>query len=203
MINYDTKQEKTLVIVKPDGVQRSLIGEVIKRYEQTGLKLVALKMVIPSPEKALEHYSIDPEWAARLGNKTFETMKARGETIPDMTPEAYAETIRATLKKYLSSGPVVVMVWQGMNAIGIVRKITGATEPLSSTPGTIRGDYTIDSYVAGNTDNRAVRNIIHSSGSAMEAEKEVKIWFKPEEILDYRLVAEAIIYDANLDGILE
>ncbi|MCL4383878.1 nucleoside-diphosphate kinase [Patescibacteria group bacterium] len=203
MINYDAKQEKTLVIVKPDGVQRSLIGEVIKRYEQTGLKLVALKMLIPSLDLALQHYSIDPGWAKRLGDKTFETMKARGEKIPNMTPEEYAETIRTTLKTYLSSGPVVVMIWQGMNAIGIVRKITGATEPLSSTPGTIRGDYTIDSYSAGNTDNRAVRNIIHSSGSQDEAEKEIKLWFKPEEILNYRLVAEAIIYDANLDGILE
>lgn len=203
MINYDNKQEKTLVIIKPDGVQRGLIGEVIKRYESCGLKLVALKMLIPSIEIALKHYSIDPGWATRLGTKTFETMKARGETIPNQSPEEYAEGIRTTLKKYLSSGPVVVMVWQGMNSIGIVRKITGATEPLSSIPGTIRGDYTIDSYGAGNADNRAVRNIIHSSGSLEEANKEIEIWFKPEELLNYRLVAEAILYDANLDGILE
>lgn len=203
MNNYDDKQQKTLVIVKPDGVQRSLIGEVIKRYEQTGLKLIALKMLIPSEDLAFKHYSIDPEWASKTGNKSFEIMKARGETPPSDDPIAYAENIRQTLKKYLSCGPVVVMVWQGMNVLNIVRKITGSTEPLSSTPGTIRGDYTIDSYQAGNSDNRSVRNIIHSSGSPEEAEKEIPIWFKPDELLNYRLVAEEILYDANLDGILE
>jgi len=95
------------------------------------------------------------------------------------------------------------MIWQGMNAVGVVRKITGSTEPLTSVPGTIRGDYTIDSYSAADQDKRSVRNIIHSSGSVAEAETEIKIWFKPEEIVSYRLVAEEIIYDANLDGILE
>ena len=95
------------------------------------------------------------------------------------------------------------MVWQGMNAIGVIRKITGGTEPLTSVPGTIRGDYTIDSYSAADTDKRAVRNIIHASGAVDEAEKEMALWFKPEEILNYRLVSEEIIYDVNLDGILE
>jgi len=95
------------------------------------------------------------------------------------------------------------MVWQGMNAIGIVRKITGSTEPLASNPGTIRGDYTIDSYNAADADSRAVRNIIHASSSVEEANKEIKLWFSEKEILNYRLVAEEILYDANLDGILE
>jgi len=90
-----------------------------------------------------------------------------------------------------------------MNAIGVVRKITGGTEPLTSVPGTIRGDYTIDSYQAADTDKRAVRNIIHASGSVEEAQKEMAIWFKPEEIISYRLVSESILYDVNLDGILE
>lgn len=203
MQNYDNKQEKTLVIVKPDGVQRSLIGEVIKRYEQTGLKLVALKMLIPTPELAQKHYSIDPDWAKNTGNRSFEAFKAKGLPTPGDDPIAYAENIRKTLKNYLSSGPVVSMVWQGMNAVGIVRKITGSTEPLSSVPGTIRGDYTIDSYSAGNADNRSVRNIIHSSGSIDEANNEIPLWFSQNEILSYRLVAEEILYDANLDGILE
>lgn len=203
MNNYDSKQEKTLVIVKPDGVQRSLIGETIKRYEQCGLKLVALKMVIPTPELALAHYSTDPEWALKTGTKSLEAAKARNEDLGANDPIVYAEKIRTTLKSFMSSGPVVVMVWQGMNAVGVVRKITGSTEPLSSVPGTIRGDYTIDSYSAADKDKRSVRNIIHSSGSVSEAELEIKVWFKPEEILNYRLIAEEIIYDANLDGILE
>jgi len=203
MKNYDNKQERTLVLIKPDGVQRSLIGEVIKRYEHCGLKLVALKMVIPRKETALAHYSTDPDWASKTGNKTFESYRSKGLPTPGNDPIEFAEGIRRKLLDFLCSGPVVATVWQGMGAVPIVRKITGSTEPLSSAPGTIRGDYTIDSYTASDNDNRAVRNIIHSSGTLEEAKKEIDIWFKPEEILNYRLVAEEILYDVNLDGILE
>ena len=203
MKNFDHKQEQTLVITKPDGVQRGLIGEVIKRYETCGLKLVALKMLIPTKETVKNHYSIDPEWATKTGNKTFASYKEKGLPMPGPSPEEFAENVRRQLMDFMSSGPVVAMVWQGMGAVSIVRKITGSTEPLSSAPGTIRGDYTIDSYTASNVDKRAVRNIIHSSGSVEEAEKEIPIWFSKNEILSYRLVAEEIIYDVDLNGILE
>jgi len=203
MKNFDNKQEQSLVLVKPDGVQRGLIGETIRRYEQCGLKLVAIKMVIPTKEIALAHYSVDPEWAMKTGTKSIEGWKAKGLTPPTDDPIALAEGVRKQLVSFLSSGPVVAMVWQGMNVIGVIRKITGGTEPLTSVPGTIRGDYTIDSYQASDVDKRAVRNIIHASGSIDEAQKEMALWFKPEEILSYRLVSEEIIYDNNLDGILE
>jgi nucleoside-diphosphate kinase len=203
MKNFDNKQEKTLVLIKPDGVQRGLIGESIRRYEQSGLKLVAIKMVIPTKENALTHYSVDPEWAFKTGTKSIEAWKAKGLTPPTEDPIELAEGVRKQLVTFLSSGPVVAMVWQGMNAIGVIRKITGGTEPLTSVPGTIRGDYTIDSYRAADVDKRAVRNIIHASGSIEEADKEIAIWFKPEEVLSYRLAIESIIYDVNLDGILE
>ena len=203
MQNYDNKQEKSLVLVKPDGVQRGLVGEAIRRYEQCGLKLVAIKMVIPTKEQALAHYAVDPPWAFKTGTKSLESWKAKGLTPPTEDPIELAEGVRKQLVEFLSSGPVVAMVWQGMNAIGVIRKITGGTEPLTSVPGTIRGDYTIDSYSAADTDKRAVRNIIHASGAVDEAEKEMALWFKPEEILNYRLVSEEIIYDVNLDGILE
>lgn len=203
MKNFDNKQERTLVLVKPDGVQRSLIGEVIKRYEKCGLKLVALKMLIPTKKMALDHYSIDPDWAIKSGTKTFESYRAKGLPLPGDDPVTFAEGIRRQLVIFLTSGPVVAMVWQGMSAVGVVRKITGGTEPLSSVPGTIRGDYTIDSYTASNEDSRAIRNIIHSSSSVEEAEKEIPIWFEKSEILTYRLVTEEILYDVNLDGILE
>jgi nucleoside-diphosphate kinase len=160
-------------------------------------------MLIPDKETVLKHYSIDPEWATVTGNKTFASYKEKGLPMPAPTPEAFAEEVRKQLVEFMSSGPVVSMVWQGMGAVSIVRKITGSTEPLSSAPGTIRGDYTIDSYTAANVDKRAVRNIIHSSGSPEEAKKEIAIWFNKEEILNYRLVSEEIIYDVNLDGILE
>ena len=203
MKNFDNKQEQTLVLVKPDGVQRGLIGEAIKRYEQCGLKLVAIKMTLPTKEMALTHYSVDPEWPLKTGTKAIESWKAKGLTPPTEDPIELAEGVRQTLISFLTSGPVVAMVWQGMNAIGVIRKITGSTEPLTSAPGTIRGDYTIDSYQASDLDKRSVRNIIHASGSVEEAQKEMPIWFKPEEIINYRLLSEAIIYDVNLDGILE
>ncbi len=203
MKNFDNKQEQTLVIVKPDGVQRGLIGDVIHRYEQCGLKLVGLKMLIPSKKLTLDHYSIDPDWAIKSGTKTFESYKAKGLPLPGKDPVEFAEGIRRKLMDFMSSGPVVAMIWQGMGAVAVVRKITGSTEPLTSAPGTIRGDYTIDSYTSADADARAVRNIIHASGSVEEAAKEIPIWFDKKEILNYRLVAEEIIYDVNLDGILE
>ena len=103
----------------------------------------------------------------------------------------------------MSSGPVIAMVWSGSNAIDLIRKITGGTEPLSSDIGTIRGDYTLDSYQLADTDSRSIRNLIHASGEIEEAKKEIDIWFDKDEILDYRLIAEQILYDVNLDGILE
>lgn len=197
------KEEKTLVIIKPDGVQRGLIGEIIKRYEQSGLKLVALKMFVPTPELVEKHYLIDPEWRVKTGLKTIEAYKKQGQRAPSDDPLKITEIILNNLKKYLTTGPVIAMAWQGMHAVGIVRKITGSTEPLTSDVGTIRGDLTIDSYQVSDVDGRAVRNLIHASGSLEDAEKEIAIWFKPEELIKYRLVGEAILYDVNLDGILE
>ena len=103
----------------------------------------------------------------------------------------------------MTSGPVIAMVWQGAHAVAIVRKITGKTEPLMSDVGTIRGDFVLDSYEMSDSDARCIRNLIHSSGSVKEAEDEIKHWFKDEELIDYRLIHEQIIYDVNLDGILE
>ncbi len=199
----DLKKERTLVVVKPDGVQRSLIGEILGRYERTGLKLVGLKMLVPSPDFVEKHYSLDPEWRVKTGLKTIESYKKKGKMPPSEDPLQITEIILRNLKKYLVSGPVVAMVWQGIHAVGIIRKITGGTEPLTSDVGTIRGDLTIDSYEMADIDSRAVRNLLHASGSPEEAEKEIALWFNPEELLNYRLINESILYDVNLDGILE
>lgn len=200
---FDPKQEKTLVLIKPDGIQRGLIGEIIHRYERSGLKLVALKMLVPTEELVERHYSVDPEWKTKTGQKSLEAYKMKGLTPPTENPEELGERVLNNLKRYLTSGPIVAMVWQGMNAVKIIRKITGATEPLTSDVGTIRGDLTIDCYEVADIDGRAVRNLIHASSSQWEAEKEIAVWFKEEELIKYRLVGEAILYDVNLDGILE
>ncbi len=200
----ELKKEKTLVIIKPDGLQRTLVGEIIKRYERVGLKLIAIKMVIPSPEKSKEHYMIGgEEWLEEVGRKASAAYEKKGEKSPFKTYRENGMAILEANAKYLSSGPVIAMIWSGSHSIDLVRKITGGTEPLSSDVGTIRGDYTLDSYKLADTDRRSIRNLIHASGSMEEAEKEIKIWFKEDEILNYRLIAEQILYDVNLDGILE
>ncbi len=196
-------KERTLVLIKPDGVQRSLIGEIIKRYERSGLKLAGMKMIVSTAEHIEKHYTVDPEWRSVTGEKTIKSYKDKGLTPPSEDPLAITAVILENLKKYMVSGPIIAMVWQGVHAVKIVRKITGGTEPLTSDVGTIRGDFVLDSYQLGDMDNRAVRNLVHASGSVKEAEMEINHWFKPEEIINYRLVQDEILYDVNLDGILE
>lgn len=199
------KQEKTLVIIKPDGIQRSLIGEIIRRYERTGLKLLSLKMVIPTEEMAIQHYYEvgGDAWLEEVGRKARAAYEKKGLKSPYATNMKNGRAVMMANAKYLSSGPVIAMVWQGNSAVGLVRKITGGTEPLTSDVGTIRGDLTLDSYAMADLDRRSVRNLIHASGTVEEAEKEIKIWFKQEELQNYRLIQEQILYDVNLDGLKE
>lgn len=197
------KKERTLVIIKPDGVQRTLMGEIIKRFERMGLKLVALKMCIPTPENVEKHYTLDPEWRRITGEKRIKAAEAKGEKLWTNDPLEITQVVLDKLKKYMSSGPVVPMVWEGAHVVELIRKIVGVTEPRTSDVGTIRGDFVLDSYLMADDDGRAVRNLVHASGSVKEAEAEIKHWFSQDEILDYKLVQEQIIYDVNLDGILE
>jgi nucleoside-diphosphate kinase len=197
------KNEKTFVIIKPDGVQRTLIGEIIRRYERMGLKLVALKMLIPTPELAEKHYTLDPEWLRKVGEKSIASYHSRNMASPSDDPIFVGNKVLTRLVKFMTSGPVVAMVWQGVHAVPVVRKMTGGTEPLSSDIGTIRGDFVLDSYQIADISDRAIRNLVHASGSVEEANSEINLWFKPEEILNYRLIQDAILYDVNLDGILE
>ena len=194
------KHEKTLVIIKPDGVQRNLIGEIVKRYEQIGLKLVAVKMLVPSDKHIEEHYNLDPMWKKNVGEKSIEGYKKKGIKPPSEDPMVIANQVIEVLKRYVSSGPVIAMVWQGAHAVKIVRKITGGTEPFSSDVGTIRGDFVLDSYEMADKDKRAIRNLIHASGSVKEAEDEIQHWFKKEEIVDYNLMDEQILYNVDLPG---
>lgn len=197
------KEERTLVIIKPDGVQRTLVGEIIKRYERLGLKLIAVKMLVPNEEFIEKHYTLDPNWRKVTGEKTIKSYQEKGLTPFSTDPLEITAKILANLKKYMTSGPVIAMVWQGAHAVKIVRKITGGTEPLTSDVGTIRGDFVVDSYKMSDDDNRSVRNLLHASGSVEEAEMEIPHWFSEKEIINYRLIQEQIIYDVNLDGILE
>lgn len=196
------KKEKTFVILKPDAIQRGLIGEIIKRFESAGLKMVALKMINATEQQCWDHYNKDDAWFAKKGANIVKNREDLGMPVEKEAIEYGKDIIRA-LAKFMTAAPIIPMVFEGNQSIGIVKKIVGGTEPLTSEVGTIRGDYTLDSYELASYDDRAVRNLIHCSDEASEAEREIKIWFDESEILSYRLVAEGILYDVNLDGIKE
>lgn len=203
MTNTHPKKERTLVIIKPDGIQRNLVGEIVSRFERTGLKLIAMKMMVPTEELVEKHYTLDPEWIRIAGEKSIKSAKEKGNPVLSEIPLEVGKMVLNSLKKYLTCGPVITMVWEGNHAVSIVRKLTGSTEPLSSDVGTIRGDFVIDSYQLSNKDGRAVRNLIHSSGSVKEANDEIKHWFKESDLIEYTHIQEKILYDINIDGILE
>ncbi len=195
--------ERTLVLLKPDTVQRNLIGEVISRFERAGLKIVALKFLNCTPEQALKHYvKNDAEYEA-LGNRSIAGMEKAGMDVAGVNAREKGESIINSLVKFLTASPVVALVLEGHQAVKLTRKLVGSTEPLNSDVGTIRGDYTLDSYVMADADNRAIRNLVHASGNVEEAEYEIPVWFKPEEVIDYRNVRDAILYDVNVDGTKE
>ena len=196
------KHERTFVIVKPDGVQRSLIGEIISRFERTGLKLVGLKLTVLDSDRIWKHYNKDDAWFLKKGTKIVEDRQAAGLPV-EKEPIEYGKDIIRALERFMTSGPVVMMAWEGNRAVDVVKKIVGDTEPSSSDVGTIRGDLTIDSYAIAAVDDRAVRNLIHCSDEPENANFEIGLWFDEKELLDYRLVGDQILYDVNLDGILE
>lgn len=192
-------QERTFVILKPDTVQRSLMGEVIKRFERTGLKCTAMKMFMATEAQLLAHYNKDDAWFLKKGNRTIEDLQAQGRPVEKEAIE-YGKDIIRTIVNYMVAAPVVGMVFEGNEAVAVVSKLVGSTEPKSSDVGTIRGDFTVDSYSHSAYENRAVRNLVHQSESPEEAEREIAIWFKEDEIMKYTTAQERIMYDINLDG---
>tara|TARA_B100002051_G_C16731401_1_gene638456 strand:- start:566 stop:1171 length:606 start_codon:yes stop_codon:yes gene_type:complete len=192
-------QERSLVLLKTDAVQRSLVGEIIKRFEQTGLKISALKMINATEAQLLEHYNKDDEWYEKKGQGIVEDLRSQGREV-DREPIEYGKDIIRTVVKYMQESPIVAIVMEGNQATSVVTKIVGTTEPTTSDVGTIRGDYTLDSFAHATYENRAVRNLVHQSESPEEAEREIKIWFEDGEIMEYMTAQERIMYDVNLDG---
>lgn len=186
--------EKTLVLIKPDGVKRHLIGETIKRFEARGLKIIALQMVWPTKEQMDNHYPKDKKWITGLGNNTiksyeeFEIPSTLLEDYQTQDPYEIGIKVRQWLIDFMTSGPIVKMIVQGLHAIKIVRKIIGHTVPAFAEPGTIRGEYSIDSPDFANAKKRAVKNLIHASGNKQEAEHEINLWFSPEDLHEYKTI---------------
>tara|TARA_B100000378_G_C17953202_1_gene380852 strand:+ start:104 stop:703 length:600 start_codon:yes stop_codon:yes gene_type:complete len=195
-------KEKTLVILKPDAVQRNLIGEILKRFENKGLKISAMKFVVGTEEQCFEHYNKDDEWFLRKGKGIVADLEANNMPV-DREPIEYGKDIIRNLAHYMTAGPMVAIVLEGLAAVEAVRKMVGETEPVASDVGTIRGDYGLDNYALATIDDRGVRNLIHCSESTDEANREIKIWFDESEIIDYKTLNEKMLYDVNLDGIME
>ncbi len=196
------EDQRTLVIIKPDGIQRSLVGEIIQRFERVGLKLVGFKLLVPTRDQVFEHYNKDDAWFLRKGTGIVADRTANNLPIEKEAME-YGREIIGALATYMTCGPVLALVIQGNYSIATVKKLTGATESTTSDVGTIRGDFTNETYEHCAVTNRAIRNLLHCSENVEDAEREIKVWFKPEEIINYRLIQEQILYDVNLDGILE
>lgn len=175
------KEEKTFVLIKPDGIQKGLIGDVIKRFEQRDLKVVALEMFKPSKEDIDNHYPKDEEWIHRLGGKTLNTYKKYDldpkEKLGTDDQTEIGKKVRSWVIDYMTSAPLVKMVVQGVHAVDMVRKIVGPTIPSDADMGTIRGDFSADSPAVANSEHRAVMNVVHASETPEEAEHEIKHWF--------------------------
>jgi nucleoside-diphosphate kinase len=189
--------ERTVVLVKPDGVKRGLIGEIISRFEKAGLKLVAMKMVKVDKEFASKHYGYSDEWFENVGKKLKEFYQEQGydpgEEINKMSNKEIGEMVQSWKVEYLTEGPVVAMILEAPGAVSIVRKMVGSTFPQSAQPGTIRGDYSFDSPFLSNVKRRSVYNLIHASGAPEEAELEIELWFKNDEITQYKRVEEMLM----------
>ncbi|MDB5166886.1 MAG: hypothetical protein JWN26_31 [Candidatus Saccharibacteria bacterium] len=159
--------ERTLILFKPDAVQRGVVGEILSRFERVGLKIVGTKMLAPDQKHYYKHYEEIGQVITRRGQETF-------DNVLDM----------------MSQGPVIAMVFEGVEAVELVRKLVGSTEPKSSAPGTIRGDYSHMSYGYGDAHKKGIPNLIHASGDASDAEKEIPHWFSEDELYDYSVLNE-------------
>lgn len=184
------KEEKTFLLVKPDGVRKGLIGEIIKRFEKRDLKIVALEMFEPTREQIHEHYPKDEAWIRRVGEKTLATLHKYQKDPKELlgTEDSFeiGKMIRQWTIDFMVSAPLVRMVIQGIHAVDVVRKIVGPTMPYLAEMGTIRGDFSGDSPLLANAEKRAVANLVHASETPQEAKHEIGFWFGEKPIFNYK-----------------
>ncbi len=184
------REELTFLMIKPDGVRRGLSGEIIRRIEQVGLKIVGLKLLRPSLREVDEHYPKDKKWIHRLGEKTLATYEKFGfdakKELGTDNPGKIGPMVRRWLVEFMISGPVVAIAIKGVHAVAMVRKLAGHTMPSDAPLGTIRGDFSVDSAAVANREKRAVYNLVHASETEEEARHEIKHWFGKEAVHDYR-----------------
>jgi len=166
-MSQNTDAENTLIVFKPDAVQRGIVGRILTRFEQVGLKIIATKMIAPDKQHYFRHYEEIGQMITRRGQDKFDI------TLDMMT-----------------QGPVIAMVLRGVEAVEVVRKLVGTTEPKSALPGTIRGDFSHISFGYADAHGKGIPNLIHASGDPKEAEQEIGHWFSADELHDYKVLNE-------------
>lgn len=191
--------EKTVAIIKPDGVQRGLVGDILHRFERSGLKIVGMKMVWPTKELIGQHYADDEHFLKSIGQKALDAAKARGQAMTETALEI-GTRVRLSNMRYMSTGPVIALVLEGNTAVQTVRNIIGGTNPLTADIGTIRGDLTIDDFTQADSEKRSVRNLMHASGDVPEAKREIALWFTDDELHEYQTVMDKVLHDPHWDA---
>ena len=185
--------ERTLVLLKPDAVQRGLVGEVISRFEKAGFKIIGMKMVHSDKETAGKHYADDDEWIKSVGEKTIKSYASKGVKLQE-DAVSIGKKIRQQLMDFISMSPATALCIEGHGVIEKIRILCGATAPMNSWPGTIRGDFSFDSYELSDSSGRPIQNLIHASDSKENAEREIAVWFSKNEIHPYKRVDEDLLY---------
>lgn len=195
----DSMKERTVVLLKPDAVKRGIVGELLSRFERAGLKIVAIKMVWVTQDVVKKHYpEAREEFLRGMGEKTLKTYeeygKDAGEELGTKDALEIGRLVNSWNIEFLQSGPIVAVLLEGHNAVSNVRQMVGNTLPSFAQPGTIRGDYSLDSPILANQRKRAVRNLIHASGTIEEAKYEGELWFHQDEIYDYKRAEEDVMF---------
>jgi nucleoside-diphosphate kinase len=193
------KNQRTYCMIKPDGVLRGLTGEIIRRIELSGLKIVALKMVAADRKMIIKHYPMsDQAWVDRLGDKGLSTFSDLSLDAKDFLgtndKSVIGKSVADALIDYMTSAPVVCMIVEGVQAIDMIRKLAGHTLPFKADMGTIRGDFSVDSPAIANVEGRAIHNLFHASETPEEAQNEINLWFGGDEEITYVRTGEKVMY---------
>lgn len=197
----DLAKERTLILIKPDVIQRQIVGEILTKFERKGFKIVAMKMVNATKKQIGEHYIDNDAYSIETGEKAKKGAISRGQDVSNWNSLEWGRIIRNRNIAYLTAGPIIAMVLEGNGVINGVRRILGSTSPADGDIGTIRADYSFDNYALADVVSRATRTMLHASDSVENANREINIWFKESEICsNYETVAEKIFFDANWDG---
>jgi nucleoside-diphosphate kinase len=186
--------ERSLVLLKPDAVKRGVVGEIVHRFERAGLKVVGAKLVQADRGQAEKHYKKDESWHKKIGEINIKDCENFGLDVKDIFGTDDAVEIGQQVNEWLydmfAIGPVFAFVFEGVNTVSKIRNLVGSTFPDAAPPGTIRGDFGLDSSFSSLKRKRAVLNLIHASGAVEEAEEEIKLWFDDTELLSYRRIHE-------------